>query len=73
MKQIYRVSRSRDPRETYFLRAMSSHEAIEIVTLRLADLTGIEAWRADPAAPAFDIPHGLVVDHEGAPIKSMEG
>lgn len=44
-----------------------------MVTLRLADLEGMKAWHAEPDLPKFSIPHRVVVDHEGAPIKSMEG
>jgi len=73
MKRVYRVSRSLSPSDRYFLEAKSPEEAIEIVTLRLADLEGMKAWHAEPDLPKFSVPHGVVVDHEGAPIKSMEG
>lgn len=67
----YCVSHRRSGR-SYHLRASTSKEAIERVTLVLADLGGMEAWEAVPEADRDDIPHGSVLDDAGRPVRSLE-
>ncbi len=72
MKQVYRVWRPARPVDCYYLLAKSRKEAIEIVTLRLEDPEGSKAWNAEPDAPAFAVPKGIVADKSGKPIQSQE-
>lgn len=72
MSKIFEVHRHANAKDRYFVNAQSDAEAIEKVTLRLADLEGVEAWTAVQAKPPFEFHPGDVVDGSGKPIKSVD-
>jgi len=72
MGKVFEVRRHASPKDRYFVNAESDLEAIEKVTLRLADLEGVEAWTAVQANPPFMFHPGDVVDGTGEAIKSVD-
>lgn len=69
--ETFQVKRHANKNDRYFVVAASADEAIEKVTLRLADLEGKEAWSAAQTRPPFDFNPGEVVDGSGRPVKSV--
>ena len=67
----YRVRHRRSGR-CYHLRANTPGEAIERLTLALADLEGEGAWEAVPDADRDDVIGGIVLDEAGRPIRSLD-
>ena len=55
--------------DRFYALAVSPEEAIERVTLSLADARGADAWEATPASPALTLVEGVVFDASGRPIR----
>ncbi len=72
MSKIFEVRRHANAEDRYFVNAESAVEAIEKVTLRLADLEGVGAWTAIQTKSPFEFHRGDVVDGSGKPIKSVD-
>lgn len=72
MSETFQVHRHANKGDRYFVVADSADEAIEKVTLRLADLEGKKAWSATIAKPPFEFRTGDVVDGAGHPVKGVD-
>lgn len=68
--QSYQV-RHRQSGDTFYVLAENPTQAIEKVTLQIADMEGVDAWTAAPATPPSKLERGCVLDKEGKPVKTM--